>query len=103
MDDRSSTTAPTGTTPPSAYSPVAAPKSPGASQGGGPPDHKRIAVIAVHGVADQAADESARAIAHLLAGIDREGLPRYEVLQEESFHVPVRPLWERRGSACVED
>ena len=85
---------------PPTQTPVGDSYQPPVRQGGDPP--RRVAVIAVHGVADQKPGESARSVARLLAGIDREGLPRYEILEEETFHLPVRPLWERRQEQAVD-
>jgi hypothetical protein len=57
---------------------------------------KRIAVLAVHGVGDQAPMDSARKVADLLASLEREGRVQYTPMHEEALHVPVRPMWAER-------
>lgn len=56
------------------------------------PTPPRVAVIAVHGVADQAPHASARQIANLLANLDDNGSACYAPFAEETVRVPVRPL-----------
>jgi hypothetical protein len=63
------------------------------------PRRLRVAVLAVHGVADQAPDSSARQIASLLANIDDGERPVYGPLAEETIRVPVRPLDVPRRAA----
>src|SRR5438270_4075068 len=53
---------------------------------------KRIAVIAVHGVADQRPTETAHAIAGLLANLDNAAGPLYAPFRERRVDVPVRRL-----------
>src|SRR5947208_10358294 len=51
---------------------------------------KRVAVIAVHGVADQRPNETSRAIADLLANLETSGGPVYGPFVEQRIDVPVR-------------
>lgn len=77
-----------------------APSRAAASPAPAPPAPPRVAIVAVHGVADQLPNESVRAIADLLASVDgaMDRQPRYRILAEETLRVPVRPMWERRES-----
>jgi hypothetical protein len=50
----------------------------------------RVAVIAVHGVADQAPGETNRAVAHLLANVDEPGVgPAYAAGSVTPLQIPV--------------
>ena len=58
----------------------------------------RIAIVAVHGVADQKPGESATAMAELLLGIEPQGAPdeapsplQYSTFEARTLHVPLRP------------
>ena len=53
-------------------------------------DEKKVAVVVVHGVADQQPSESARQIANLLT--DLCPLGTYSTFQEEKIRVPVEPV-----------
>jgi hypothetical protein len=55
-------------------------------------DPRRIAVIAVHGVANQEPGETVGAIANLLINLDESGGPAYERVSEETIRVPVRKV-----------
>ena len=57
----------------------------------------RIAIIAVHGVADQQAGESNAAIASLLSEHARRqgSVPLYDSFSREELHLPVRPVLVR--------
>jgi hypothetical protein len=58
-----------------------------------PYPRRAVAVIAVHGVADQKAHESARTMAKLLQNLDEaDGQPVYEPFVEDSLRVNVRPF-----------
>src|SRR5438552_2889833 len=50
----------------------------------------RVAVIAVHGVADQRPDDASRAIADLLANLETTSGPAYGPFVEQRIDVPVR-------------
>lgn len=52
--------------------------------------HQRVAVVVVHGVADQAPHESVRHVANLLANIDDGGAPAYSAFVEQPLKIPVR-------------
>ena len=52
----------------------------------------KVAVIAVHGVADQKPSDTVHAIADLLANIDADDGPRYETASEVPLDIPVRPV-----------
>jgi hypothetical protein len=55
---------------------------------------RRVAVIAVHGVADQQPSESAEALGAMLLAIDgpeAAGLAAYEPFQSRVIHVPLKP------------
>jgi hypothetical protein len=55
-------------------------------------DAERVAVIVVHGVADQAPGESVRHVAGLLANVDDGGAPAYAPFTEHPMRMPVRPI-----------
>src|SRR5688500_3472521 len=62
------------------------------------PKRKRIAVIAVHGVADQSPRDSAHAIANLLLNLNRStGHTRFTPFTEEQISVATRPVVLRRA------
>lgn len=61
---------------------------------------KRIAVIAVHGVADQQPAESARAVANLLLNIEPQKAV-YAPFEATTIHVPTRPVQLLEGSPQV--
>ena len=61
-----------------------------------PADRKRIAVVAVHGVADQAPDDSAEAIANLLLNLNRDGHhTRYVPFTRRPITIATRPVLMR--------
>lgn len=68
----------------------APPSSRPASPAGEPP--RRVAVVVVHGVADQQPGDSNRAIANLLLNIDEAAEPAYTAFVEQSVRIPVRKL-----------
>src|SRR5947209_7914441 len=51
--------------------------------------HRRVAVIAIHGVADQKPHETARSIVRLLQNLRSE---KYSTFRERTLSVPVRQL-----------
>lgn len=53
---------------------------------------KRVAVIAVHGVADQQPGQTNRAIANLLSNVNDGDAPAYEAFQVRPLQIPVRPV-----------
>jgi hypothetical protein len=54
---------------------------------------KRVAVVAVHGVAYHEPGSSANAVSELLLGLpQKDGRPKYAPLQAETLHVPLHPL-----------
>jgi hypothetical protein len=53
---------------------------------------ERVAVIAVHGVADQAPNVSARQMANLLGRLEADAAPPYRAFQEETIRLPVGRL-----------
>lgn len=53
---------------------------------------RRVAVIAVHGVADQQPGDTTEAIADLLANLDADGAPAYGPFKAEPIRIPVRTL-----------
>ncbi|MGA7791411.1 MAG: hypothetical protein WCA19_00140 [Candidatus Acidiferrales bacterium] len=56
-------------------------------------DGKRIAVVAVHGVAYHEPGSSANAVSELLLGLPKGGgSPRYAPIQAETLHIPLHPL-----------
>ena len=75
---------------------------------------KRVAVIAVHGVADQQPGETTTAIANLLGNIDDGDRPAYAPFESESVRIPVRAIefedrethkhqdWATRARYCRE-
>src|SRR5918994_2154714 len=61
-----------------------------------PADRKRIAVVAVHGVADQAPDDSAEAIANLLLNLNRDSHhTRYVPFTRRPITIATRPVLMR--------
>ena len=65
---------------------------------------KRVAVIAVHGVADQQPGETTTAIANLLGNIDDGDRPAYAPFESESVRIPVRAIeFEDRGTHKHQD
>jgi hypothetical protein len=62
-----------------------------------PPEPARTAVIVVHGVADQAPDESARAIVDLLATINTPNRAAYGAFVEDDLRIDVEPLTNGQG------
>lgn len=77
------------------------------------PRTRRVAVVAVHGVADQTRHESARTISRMLTALDDPGAAtRYGAFEEKPLTVAVRPvalmpngrhLWRRDDSDYVDD
>ena len=75
---------------------------------------RRVAVIAVHGVADQQPGETTTAIANLLSNIDDGDRPAYGPFESESVRLPVRAIqfedrethkhqnWATRAADCRE-
>src|SRR5215475_3985180 len=53
---------------------------------------RTVAVVAVHGVADQVPGATARQIGNLLADLGRPATARYSAFEEETLRIPVRPL-----------
>lgn len=53
---------------------------------------ERVAVIVVHGVADQPPFDSVRQVANLLANVNVDGHPAYAEFTEDTLRIPVRPL-----------
>ena len=63
----------------------------------------RVAVIAVHGVADQEPGDSGLAITHLLANLDLPGGTRaYGAFVETHIQIPVRPVPVPGGAGLSE-
>src|SRR6478672_3598867 len=62
----------------------------------------KIAVIAVHGVADQKPNDTVRAIADLFANIDADGTPLYSTASEVALDIPVRgvPVPDERNASA---
>ena len=71
----------------------------------GGPDGARIAVIAVHGVADQAPNETARSVADLLLGVRQapQGTVAYGRFVETPLRIEVRRLEPRREAEPEHD
>ena len=63
---------------------------------------KRIAVIAVHGVADQRPDETVRAIGDLLANLETAGGAAYGPFVEQHIDIPVRRVDVPREANAAE-
>ncbi len=61
-----------------------------------------IAVISVHGVADQKPHETARAIADVLSRVEGRHGGRYQAFQENHVRVPVRRVARSRGETFAE-
>ena len=60
---------------------------------------ERVAVIVVHGVADQAPFESVRQVASLLANVDDNHEPAYTPFTEHPIRVPVRRVVPPKGTS----
>lgn len=56
------------------------------------PPPERLAIVAVHGVADQAPGETARAIADMLLRLDGDGTGTYAPCVETGLRIPVAPV-----------
>lgn len=72
-----------------------------ASQSSCTPHAARIAVVAIHGVADQSPNQTARSVADLLLGVQRdaEGPVEYGNFVETTLHIGVQRLDSLRGAA----
>jgi hypothetical protein len=56
------------------------------------PPPERLAIVAVHGIADQKPGETARAIADMLLRLDGEGTGTYSPCVETGLRIPVSPV-----------
>jgi hypothetical protein len=62
---------------------------------------ERVAVIVVHGVADQRPNDSVRQVANLLSNVNDNGEAAYSQLEETPIRVPVRPIPVTRDHAAA--
>lgn len=67
-----------------------------------PPAPERLAIVAVHGIADQAPGETARAIADMLLRLDGDGTGTYSPCLESGLRIPVSPVVVNRPDACCQ-
>jgi hypothetical protein len=64
------------------------------------PAPERLAVVAVHGVADQAPGATARALADMLLRLDGNGTGTYAPCVETGLRIPVTPVVVNSPDAC---